>query len=92
MQRPSQQPGLECPIDLYPGQAADIQRLNDEINRHRNAVDKAPYAQELLQVVDVLLACDAYDDRNLNCRLCRQFASLRQKAAHLIIAAARISG
>jgi len=87
MQRPSEQPSLECPIDLYPRQDPDIQRLNAEINRHRNAADKADYARELLQVVGVLLDCDAYDDGNLNCRLCRQFAGLRMKAADLIIAA-----
>lgn len=91
MQRPSEQASLECPIDLYPRQDSDIQRLNAEINRHRTAADKAGYARELLEVVGVLLSCDAYDDGNLNCQLCRQFASLRQKAADLVIAAAGVA-
>jgi hypothetical protein len=82
---------LICPVDLFKRQDVEIQRLTQAINRARHPADKAPLAEELAEAAGVLLDCDAYDEGDANCRMCRQIASLRRKAADLVVAAARLS-
>jgi hypothetical protein len=81
------QKSIRCPIDLFPKQEAKIERLTEAINRAPTAAEKAPLAQDLIDVVDVLLACEAYDEENVNCRLCQNFSKLRRKTATLILKA-----
>lgn len=87
-----EQAGIQCPIDLFPKQEAEIERLTAAINRAPTAAEKAPVAQELLEAVDVLLACERYDAKDPNCRLCRNFSTLRKKTGTLIVKAARLGG
>jgi len=61
--------------------------LTQEINRARTAAEKAPWAQALTEAVNVLLACEQYDEGSLDCRLCRNFSELRRKTASLIVKA-----
>jgi len=65
--------------------------LNQEINQARTAAEKAPWAQALIEAVDVLLAREQYDQESLDCRLCRNFSELRRKTAALVIKAGRLS-
>jgi hypothetical protein len=81
---------IDCPVDLYPRQEAEIERLTRSINQERTAAQKAPYAQSLLETVDILLDCEAYDEDNSDCRLCRNFSELRQKTAALVVKAGQI--
>lgn len=81
---------LDCPIDLFPRQEAEITRLTDSINQAPTAAEKAPWAQTLMEVVEILLDCQAYDEGGLNCRLCRQFSQLRRKTAELVVKAGRL--
>jgi hypothetical protein len=81
------QKSICCPIDLFPKKEAKIERLTEAINRAPTAAEKAPLAQDLIDVVDVLLACEAYDEENVNCRLCQNFSKLRRKTATLILKA-----
>ena len=83
--------GIRCPIGLFPRQEAEIARLTQEINRATTAADKAPWAQALMEAVDVLLACEQYDEQSLDCRLCRNFSELRRKTAALVVKAGRLS-
>jgi hypothetical protein len=85
------QANIHCPIELFPRQEAEITRLTQEINRAPTATAKAPWAQELMEAVDVLLACEQYDGESLDCRLCRNFSELRHKTASLVIKAGRLS-
>jgi hypothetical protein len=89
VKEPASHASINCPIDLFPRQEAEIVRLTELINRARSAVDKAPLAELLIQAVDVLLACQAYDDRSVDCHLCHEFSQLRRKTAAIIVAAAR---
>jgi hypothetical protein len=83
--------GIRCPIGLFPRQEAEIARLTQEINRAPTAAEKAPWAQALMEAVDVLLACERYDEESLDCRLCRNFSELRRKTAALVVKAGRLS-
>lgn len=81
---------INCPIDRFPRQEAKIARLTEAINAARSAQAKAPAAEALLEAVNVLLACEAYDEARPDCRLCRNFSHLRAKTANLILKAGRL--
>jgi hypothetical protein len=83
------QASIHCPIGLFPRQEEEIARLTQEINQARTAAEKAPWAQELMEAVDVLLACEQYDEESMDCRLCRSFSELRRKTAMLVVKAGR---
>jgi hypothetical protein len=86
----SRQASIHCPIGLFPRQEEEIARLTQKINQARTAAEKAPWAQALIEAVDVLLACERYDQESLNCRLCRNFSELRRKTAALVVKAGRL--
>ena len=90
VKEPASQASINCPIGLFPRQEAEMVRLTELINRARSAVDKAPSAELLIQEVDVLLACQAYDDQSVDCHLCREFSQLRRKTAAIIVAAGKL--
>ncbi len=81
---------IQCPIDLFSRQEEEIAHLTRAINQARTAAEKAPWAQELIEAVDVLLACEQCDQGSLVCRLCRNFAELRRKTAALVVKAGRL--
>lgn len=84
------QTSIHCPIGLFPRQEEEIARLTHEINQARTAAEKAPWAQALIEAVDVLLACEQYDGGSMDCRLCRNFSELRRKTAALVVKAGRL--
>lgn len=83
---------IHCPIDLFPRQEAEIVRLTRAINQAPAAVEKAPAAQALIETVDVLLACEQFDEKSTDCRLCRNFSQLRRKTGVLVVQAGRLAG
>lgn len=85
------QASVHCPISLFPRQEEEIARLTQEINQARTAAEKAPWAQALIETVDVLLACEQYDEESLDCRLCRNFSELRHKTAALVVKAGHLA-
>ena len=84
------QANIYCTIGLYPRQEEEINHLTQAINQARTAAEKAPWAQALIETVDVLLACEQYDEESLDCRLCRSFSELRRKTAALVIKAGHL--
>lgn len=76
--------GIHCPIGLYEKREGEIARLTEAINHSPTAPDKIIAAQDLRECVAVLLDCTAYDEDNLNCRLCRNVATLRDKTISII--------
>jgi len=82
---------IQCPIDLFPRQEEKTVRLIREINQAWTAAEKAPWAQELIEAVDVLLTCEQYDQASQDCRLCHNFLELRRKTAALVVKAGRLS-
>lgn len=87
----SETTSIHCPTGLYPRQEAEVARLTEAINRARTAVEKAPWAQRLIEAVDMLLACEQCDEKSMDCRLCRNFSALRRKTASLVVQAGRLS-
>ncbi|MBU0510468.1 MAG: hypothetical protein KKD28_06165 [Chloroflexi bacterium] len=86
----SKQASINCLISLFPRQEVEVSRLTQMLNQAPTAAKKAPWAEELIETVDVLLACEHYDEKSLDCRLCRNFSTLRHKTAALVIKAGRL--
>jgi hypothetical protein len=82
---------IQCPIGLFRRQEEEINRLTQEINQARTAAEKAPWAQAMMEAVDVLLACEQYDEQSPDCRLCHNFSELRRKIAILVVKAGRLN-
>jgi hypothetical protein len=90
VETPASQPALHCPINLFPVQEVEVARLTQTINRTRTAAEKVTWAQALMNAVDVMLGCQAYDEQSPDCRLCRQFARVRRKTAQVVVLAGEI--
>ncbi len=88
--RPASKAHISCSIGLFPKQDAEVARQTEAINAARTARDKAPAAEAMLEAVNVLLACSAYDESRLDCRLCRNFSQLRAKMARLVVRAGKL--
>ncbi len=83
---------LKCPISLFEQVEPKILSLTALINGTRNLQDKAGFALSLMEKSEKLLQCDSFNEKNMNCRLCRQFSGLRQKTAALILKLAPAPG
>jgi Mor family transcriptional regulator len=84
------QANIQCPIDLFPNQEEEIGRLTEMVNQAQSAAQKKTYAQALIEVVAVLLACQSYDEENQNCRLCHDISGLRHKTYSLVVKAGQL--
>jgi hypothetical protein len=84
------QANIHCPIDLFPRQETEVSRLTEAINQARTAAGKVPFAEAMIETVHMLLACEAYDEGSMDCRLCRQFSQLRRKTAEVVVKAGRL--
>ncbi|MBE3118480.1 MAG: hypothetical protein IMZ50_06975 [Candidatus Atribacteria bacterium] len=85
------QANIQCPTEgLFSQQEEEIGRLTQTINQVQGAAQKAAHALVLIDAVEVLLACQAYDQENLNCRLCRNISQLRFKTYNLVVKAGRL--
>lgn len=82
--------GIDCPTNLFPEQEVEVYRLTQAINQARTVKEKAPWAQELIETVNVLLDCEHYDGKNLNCHLCHNFSELRREVFTLVVSLGRL--
>jgi Mor family transcriptional regulator len=90
MRKASTQASIHCPIGLFTRQEEQIIGLTREINQAPTAAKKAPWAQELTEAAEALLACESYDEGSTDCRLCRNFSELRRRTAALILKAGHL--
>ena len=74
---------INCPIFLK--REWTIKELTRDINEAKAITEKAERAEYLKNEVEMLLSCEKYDEKNLNCKNCHFIANLRKKTADLII-------
>lgn len=84
--------GIDCPIDLFGPMEREIGKITAAINQAPTPAGKGPLAADLRRAVGTLLACQAYDAGNGNCRMCRELSQLRDKTAALVERAAGLDG
>lgn len=78
-------PALVCPIGRFENTEPEIRDLTARINHARAATEKADLARALDAAVTTLIECHAFNGDNSNCRLCREFSTLRRQTASLIL-------
>ena len=76
--------GVHCPIGLYEKHDDEITCLTQAINLASTAVEMADAAHDLRVHASALLKCRAYDDNNMNCRICRDLTVWREKTASVV--------
>ena len=81
---PGRETVIHCPIGLYDRYEGEIARLTEALNQASEVPTKVHAAHDLREAVAFLLACSAYNKDDLNCRLCRRVAALREKTASLV--------
>ena len=68
-----------------------IKDITNKINAIEGVAGKAVFAEILRKEVDVLLACQDFKDKSLDCESCRFIANVRRRAADLIIRARKLA-
>ena len=75
---------------IFQKQEPVIKDITDRINIGETVLEKATFAEELQEEVNVLLSCTNYDKASINCKNCHFIANLRKKTANLIIKAKKL--
>ncbi len=68
-----------------------IKNITEKINMAKGVQEKARFAQELQEKVDLLLSCPDYDEKSSDCKSCHFIANLRKKTADLILKAKKLA-
>jgi len=84
-----EEPEISCPA--FQKQELIIKDITDKINMAKGVLEKAKFAEELLEEVNVLLSCPDYNGKKLDCKNCHLIANLRKKTADLIIKAKKLA-
>ncbi len=80
---------INCPT--FQKQEPVIEKITAKINGAKGVLEKADFAEELQQEVNVLLSCPDYDEESTDCNNCRFIANVRAKTAGLIIKAKKLA-
>ena len=70
---------------VFQKQEPAIADITAKINNAKDVLEKADFAEELQEEVDVLLSCPDHNEKSKDCSNCRFIANLRKKTADLII-------
>jgi len=70
---------------VFQKQEPVIADITAKINNAKDVLEKADFAEELQEEVDVLLSCPDHNEKSKDCSNCRFIANLRKKTADLII-------
>lgn len=79
---------ISCAI--FQKQEQEVKALTDKINKAKGVSEKARYAGELQEEVNILLNCDGYSEARLDCKTCHTIANLRKATAGVIIKAKKL--
>jgi len=80
---------INCPT--FQKQEAVIKDITAKINSAKGVLEKAEFAEELQQEVNVLLSCPDYNQESTDCNNCRFIANVRKKTADLVIKAKKLA-
>ena len=80
---------INCPT--FKKQEPVIEDITANINNTKDVLEKAEFAKQLQEEVDVFLSCPDYDEKSTDCNNCRFIANVRMKTAGLIIKAEKLA-
>jgi hypothetical protein len=76
---------------IFQKQEPVIADITAKINSAKGVLEKAEFAEELQQEVNILLSCPDYNQGNTDCSNCRFIANVRKKTADLVIKAKKLA-
>jgi len=85
----AKKPETNCPA--FQKQEPIIKDITNKINRAKEILAKARFAEELLREMNILLSCPDYDVKKTECKNCHCIANLRKKTAEIIIKAEKLT-
>jgi hypothetical protein len=80
---------INCPT--FQKQEPVIEEITAKINDAKGVLEKADFAEELQQEVNVLLSCTDYKKQSIDCSNCHFIANMRKKAADIVIKAKKLA-
>jgi len=80
---------INCPT--FQKQEPVIEEITAKINDAKGVLEKADFAKELQQEVNVLLSCPDCNQECTDCSNCRFIANVRKKTADLVIKAKKLA-
>ena len=80
---------INCSV--FQKQEPVIKDITAKINKAKDVLEKADFAEELQKEVDILLSCPDYNQGNIDCSNCRFIANVRKETADLIIKAKKLA-
>jgi hypothetical protein len=80
---------INCPT--FQKQEPVIEEITAKINDAKGVLEKAEFAEELREEVNVLLSCTDYNQQGTDCSNCRFIANVRKKTADLVIKAKKLA-
>ena len=83
--------GAKIKCAIFQKQEAVIKDITGKINAIEGVAGKAVFAEILQKEVDVLLACQDFKGKSLDCENCRFISALRKKTADIIIMAKKLA-
>ena len=78
-----EQSGISC--GRFQTKGSICTTLTEQVNAAQSIGQKAAKAEELIEVAEELLACEEYEQANVECLYCHGFSVLRRKTAALIL-------
>jgi hypothetical protein len=81
----------EISCSVFQKQEPVIKDITAKINSAKGVLEKAEFAEELQQEVNILLSCPDYNQVNTDCSNCRFIANVRKKTADLVIKAKKLA-
>jgi hypothetical protein len=76
---------------VFQKQEPAIADITAKINNAKDVLEKADFAEELQEEVDILLSCPDYNEKSKDCSNCRFIANVRKKTADLVIKAKKLA-
>jgi hypothetical protein len=80
---------INCP--MFQKQEPVIEEITAKINGAKRVLEKADFAEELQQEVNVLLSCPDYNQESTDCSNCRFIANMRNRTADIVIKAKKLA-
>ena len=82
-------PSVDCPVFLEYEER--IKKLSQSLNAHSISSRRVDKAQELLDIIDILLNCPRYDEESEDCERCHFLLNLRREIGRIVLEAAEIA-
>jgi len=80
---------IECPIFIK--QDKIISSITERINKSDQYFEKARLSEELKKEINILLKCEKYEEKCLDCKRCQLFANLRNKTVGILLLAGELT-